>query len=88
MQFITNLKNCKYVISDSGGVQCEASVLNTPMITLRDTTEHLDTIKYGTNILCSDSSELKNIPLKTSNHSPEIWDGKSAERIVEVLKII
>tara|TARA_A100001201_G_C4079299_1_gene198398 strand:- start:157 stop:1158 length:1002 start_codon:yes stop_codon:yes gene_type:complete len=87
-EFITNLKNCKYVISDSGGVQCEASVLNTPMITLRDTTEHLDTIKYGTNILCSDSSELKNMPLKTSNHSPEIWDGKSAERIVEVLKTI
>ena len=88
VEFITNLKNCKYVISDSGGVQCEASVLNTPMITLRDTTEHLDTIKYGTNTLCVDSSELKTIPLKTSNHSPEIWDGKSAKRIVEVLKTI
>lgn len=83
--FITNLKNCKYVISDSGGVQCEASVLNTPMITLRDTTEHLDTIEYGTNTLCSDSSKLKTIKLKNSDYSPEIWDGKSAERIVEVL---
>ena len=87
-EFITNLNNCKYVISDSGGVQCEASVLNTPMITLRDTTEHLDTIKHGTNTLCSDSSKLKTVKLKNSKYSPEIWDGKSAKRIVEVLKTI
>ena len=64
-EFITNLNNCKYVISDSGGVQCEASVLNTPMITLRDTTEHPDTILFGTNTLCSDSSEIKNAKLNT-----------------------
>ena len=84
-EFITNLKNCKYAISDSGGVQCEASVLNTPLITLRDSSEHPDTIKFGTNTLCPDSSEIKNIDLKHSDYSPEIWDGKSAERIVEVL---
>ncbi len=84
-KFITNLKNCKYVISDSGGVQCESSVLNTPLITLRDSSEHLDTIEYGTNTLCSDSSEIKNIELKYSDYSPEIWDGNSAKRIVEVI---
>ena len=87
-EFILNLNNCKYAISDSGGIQCEASVLNTPLITLRDTTEHLDTILFGTNTLCSDSSEIKNVKLKKSNYSPKIWDGDSAKRIVEVLKTI
>ena len=87
-EFISNLNNCKYAISDSGGIQCEASVLNTPLITLRDTTEHQDTILFGTNTLCSDSSEIKNMKLKKSNYSPKIWDGNSAKRIVEVLKTI
>ncbi len=87
-EFVTNLKNCKYAISDSGGVQCEASVLNTPLITLRDSSEHPDTIKFGTNTLCPDSSEIKNINLKyyeLIDYSPKIWDGKSAQRIVEVI---
>jgi UDP-N-acetylglucosamine 2-epimerase len=87
-EFITNLKNCKYAISDSGGVQCESSVLNTPLITLRDSSEHPDTIKFGTNTLCLDSSEIKDIKLKHSNHSPEIWDGNSAERIVKILRTL
>ena len=86
--FLSNLNNCKYAITDSGGVQCEASVLNTPLITLRNSTEHLDTIEHGTNVLCKDSSQIKNIKLKYSDYSPRIWDGKSAERIVEVLKEI
>ena len=85
-EFITNLKNCKYIISDSGGIQCEASVLNTPMITLRDTTEHLDTLEYGTNVLCDTSEKIKDIQLKYTKYSPEIWDGNSAKRIVEVLE--
>ena len=84
-EFVTNLKNCKYAISDSGGIQCEASVLNTPLITLRDSSEHPDTIEFGTNTLCLDSVEIKNIELKYSDYSPEIWDGKSAKRIVEVI---
>ena len=83
--FVKNLKNCKYAISDSGGVQCESSVLNTPLITLRDSSEHPDTIEFGTNTLCLDSSEIKNIKLKYSNYSPKNWDGKSAKRIVEVI---
>ena len=87
-EFITNLNNCKYAITDSGGVQCEASVLNTSLITLRDSTEHIDTVEFGTNTLCLDSTEIKNIKLKNSDYSPEMWDGNSAKRIVEVLKSI
>ena len=79
-EFTTNLNNCKYAITDSGGVQCEASVLNTPLITLRDSTEHMDTVEFGTNTLCLDSTEIKNIKLKNSDYSPEIWDGNSAKR--------
>ena len=84
-EFVTTLNKCKYAITDSGGIQCEASVLNVPLITLRKSTEHLDTIENGTNVLCDDSSKIKKMKLKYSNYSPEIWDGNSAKRIVEVL---
>ena len=86
--FVSHLNNCKYAITDSGGIQCEASVLNTPLITLRDTTEHLDTIEHGTNSLCEHSSKIKRCKPKYSDYSPKIWDGKVAERIVEILKEI
>ena len=48
----------------------------------------MDTVEFGTNTLCLDSTEIKNIKLKNSDYSPEIWDGNSAKRIVEVLKSI
>ena len=87
-QFITNLKNCKFAISDSGGVQCEASVLNTPLITMRDTSEHPDTIIHGTNVLCPNSNEIKKVKLKKSNHINKMWDGNSSKRIIEILEKI
>ena len=86
--FINHLNNCKYAITDSGGIQCEASVLNTPLITLRDTTEHLETVENGTNFLCEHSSRIKRCKPKYSNYSPRIWDGKAADRIMEILKEI
>ena len=46
------------------------------------------TIKFGTNTLCLDSSEIKDIKLKYSDYSPEIWDGKSASRITRILETL
>ncbi len=56
LSFINLLKNCKIVVSDSGGIQEEACILKIPLITVRNSTERPETIKIGCNILTSVSS--------------------------------
>jgi len=80
------------VITDSGGIQEETTFLSVPCITVRDNTERPVTVDIGTNILCgSDTTQV----MKTIKDSitgnlkkgsiPELWDGKAAERIAEIL---
>jgi UDP-N-acetylglucosamine 2-epimerase (non-hydrolysing) len=80
------------VVTDSGGITEETTVLNIPCMTLRDSTERPETIDYGTNVLLGTDS--KKIPLyfndlfngkwkKTS--IPPLWDGNAAERIVKTI---
>ncbi|KKN36891.1 hypothetical protein LCGC14_0769010 [marine sediment metagenome] len=88
VDFVHLLQQSCGVITDSGGIQCEASVLNKRCITLRNTTEHLSTIELGTNSLCSDLSLLPAL-INTAKHMkelPMIWDGHASERIVKVIK--
>jgi UDP-N-acetylglucosamine 2-epimerase (non-hydrolysing) len=77
------------VITDSGGITEETTVLDIPCITLRDNTERPETVKYGTNELIGSGTENIKISLKKllsgnwkKGSVPELWDGKSAERIV------
>ena len=92
LDFINLMTHAKVVFTDSGGIQEEATVLNIPCITLRDTTERPITLIEGTNILVHDDPEKivkeANRALdgkKKPGHCPEIWDGHTAERIVKVL---
>lgn len=80
------------VITDSGGITEEATVLNVPCLTLRENTERPETVVYGTNELIGANLEkLKDciFQIETGNWKtsqiPELWDGKSAERIVQIL---
>jgi len=84
IDFISYLYNSSGIVSDSGGVQCEASVLGIPLITLRPSTEHKLTLEYS-NILVEDSSTLEPSQFKTdfSSELPWIWDGKASERIAQ-----
>jgi UDP-N-acetylglucosamine 2-epimerase (non-hydrolysing) len=91
VRFMNLVFNCLFVITDSGGIQEETSYLGIPCLTVRENTERPITITHGTNQLC----ELDDLKQKTEavcrghgrrREKIELWDGKTAERIVEVLK--
>jgi UDP-N-acetylglucosamine 2-epimerase (non-hydrolysing) len=89
--FLALWKGAELVLTDSGGIQEEAMYLNKPCLTIRDNTERPITVEQGSNILAGTSKEnilkayeeFKKGPKKGS--LPELWDGKTAGRILEVL---
>ncbi|MEO8933051.1 MAG: UDP-N-acetylglucosamine 2-epimerase (non-hydrolyzing) [Xanthomarina sp.] len=93
LEFNYLVENAKAVITDSGGITEEASIMNVPCMTLRNNTERPETITLGTNELVGTHPEnikpylerLFDGNWKTGKIIP-MWDGKSAQRIVEVLK--
>ena len=86
------MDNAALVITDSGGIQEETSVIGIPCLTLRPTTEHPIACEVGTNRvvgvepadIVSAASEPMNLPRKTANIP--LWDGRAAERIADVLE--
>lgn len=92
LEFNYMVKNSKAVITDSGGITEETSIMRVPCITLRDNTERPETITQGTNELIGTNPEaikpalnkLFNGEWKQGGYI-ELWDGNAAERIVEVL---
>jgi UDP-N-acetylglucosamine 2-epimerase (non-hydrolysing) len=90
-EFIALEKRPQFVLTDSGGIQEETTYLNVPCLTLRTTTERPITITQGTNELVSMGNIYYRIDLILSGNwkkggTPELWDGKSAKRIVNILK--
>jgi UDP-N-acetylglucosamine 2-epimerase (non-hydrolysing) len=81
----------KLVLTDSGGVQEETCVLGVPCVTLRDNTERPETIDVGSNILAGTSPDRILEAAKLMLKKKKGWvnpfgDGKTAEKIIEVLK--
>lgn len=92
IDFLELTKNAKYVLTDSGGIQEETTFLKVPCITLRSNTERPVTVTEGTNTVCGlniekISKEIRRIESGRTMASkvPKYWDGKAAERIVQVL---
>jgi UDP-N-acetylglucosamine 2-epimerase (non-hydrolysing) len=89
LEFNYLVENAKAVITDSGGITEETSVMNVPCMTLRDNTERPETITSGTNELVGTNPQaikpylekLFNGEWKDYKTIP-LWDGKTAERIV------
>ncbi len=86
------VKSSKAVITDSGGITEETTVLGVPCITLRNNTERPETVTIGTNELIGTDPNAIGPYLKKlfeenwkKGSIPELWDGKTSERIVEVL---
>ena len=94
LDFLCLMANSKLVLTDSGGIQEETTVLGIPCITLRNNTERPITTEQGTNILVSTDknevieSSLKviNIKIKLKNKIPDLWDGNAAKRIVDIIR--
>jgi len=92
LEFLHLNMNARMVLTDSGGLQEETTVLGVPCITLRHNTERPITIEQGTNVLIGNDKHkilaAANDVLEgrvVSGCVPEKWDGKTAERIVEWL---
>jgi UDP-N-acetylglucosamine 2-epimerase (non-hydrolysing) len=80
----------RFVLTDSGGLQEETTFLNIPCLTLRPNTERPVTVTKGTNRLTSldklgeDMNRLLNGRTKKGS-IPELWDGHTAERIIQII---
>ncbi|MEO6850544.1 MAG: UDP-N-acetylglucosamine 2-epimerase (non-hydrolyzing), partial [Mucilaginibacter sp.] len=92
LEFNYLVKNAKAVITDSGGITEETTVMGIPCMTLRDNTERPETITIGTNeLLGTNPKAIKPAMLQLFSNkwkkgsTPELWDGKTSKRIVDIL---
>jgi UDP-N-acetylglucosamine 2-epimerase (non-hydrolysing) len=91
LDFLHLVANAGVVLTDSGGLQEETTVLGVPCVTLRDNTERPVTCEQGTNrIVGTDPARIITAARDALDRRwepcmPELWDGHAAERIVEIL---
>ena len=92
LDFLRLMSEAKVVLTDSGGIQEETTILGVPCITLRDSTERPVTLEHGTNVLVGSDPEkiIREFDRvsrneQKSNRSPRYWDGNAAKRIIKVL---
>ena len=92
LDFLKLMSLAKFVLTDSGGIQEETTILNVPCLTLRENTERPVTVEVGTNRIVG--TEVNTILAAyrdivagrvRQEGIPELWDGKAAKRIVGVM---
>jgi len=94
LDFLRLMSEASVVITDSGGIQEETTILQVPCMTLRENTERPVTISEGTNRLVDVKKRAiveayKQISSNSHNRSgkvPRLWDGRAAERIAEIME--
>lgn len=93
IDFVKLVKESAFVLTDSGGIQEETTVLKVPCITMRENTERPSTIDEGTNVLVGRNRKKITLLFRKilkkqwqKGRIPKYWDGKTAQRIVAVLR--
>jgi UDP-N-acetylglucosamine 2-epimerase (non-hydrolysing) len=91
LEFLALTSQARLILTDSGGLQEESTVLGVPCLTLRENTERPITVEQGTNLVVgTDPSRIKEEALRIlegrgkQGRIPELWDGRTAERIAEL----
>jgi len=92
LDFIALLSMARVVLTDSGSVQDETTILGVPCLTLREATERPVTVMHGTNrVIGKDPGGIAREVLRTLNDPlppttpPPLWDGRAASRLVQIL---
>ncbi|NVL90272.1 MAG: UDP-N-acetylglucosamine 2-epimerase (non-hydrolyzing) [Desulfobacterales bacterium] len=92
LDFLKLMSSARFVMTDSGGIQEETTVLRIPCLTLRENTEQPVTVEIGSNRIVGTETEkiIEACKQVTNGHSrnfqiPPLWDGHAAERIVKIL---
>jgi len=88
LEFLSLTSGARLVLTDSGGLQEESTVLGIPCLTLRENTERPITVEVGTNVLVGTAPEKIRAEAERAlaggrrGAVPELWDGHTADRIV------
>jgi len=92
LDFLRLMTDARIVLTDSGGIQEETTILNVPCVTLRNNTERPVTLTHGTNRLAGTAADSIRTAIaetlaapRTDREPPPLWDGRASGRIADVI---
>ena len=91
LDFLCLMKHATLVVTDSGGIQEETTILGVPCVTVRENTERPITVESGTNTIAGTRTDTikdairRQLARKEDNRVPRNWDGRAGSRIIDVL---
>jgi len=91
LDFLCLMKHASLVVTDSGGIQEETTILGIPCVTVRENTERPVTVECGTNTIAGTKTDAikdairRQLGGNRDNGVPKNWDGRAGERIIDIL---
>jgi UDP-N-acetylglucosamine 2-epimerase (non-hydrolysing) len=94
LDFMALLRSARMTLTDSGGIQEEATILRIPCLTFRPNTERPITVSMGTNtvlgedpgVIVPEVMATLRQPFPPTSETPPLWDGQASSRILEILE--